>query len=69
MDMITDDYAGKRIAEQLGGEFCDCCTTWIAGDYIRVVDPTVNQLGEQEVYIYCLECGTEQNEVQRYNKP
>ena len=56
------DYTGKRMGRGWAGEFCDCCTAGIEGDFIRVVDAMVNQWGEQEVFIYCLNCGDDEDE-------
>jgi len=56
------DYTGKRMGRVPAGEFCDHCTTGIEGDFIRVVDAAVNQWGEQEVFIYCLDCGDDEDE-------
>jgi len=65
--MATDYYTGKRMTLTSGVvEHCDSCNDEITGDYIRVVD--VNLDGVQVVpfdgiiidFIYCLECGTDE---------
>ena len=73
MSEPIDDYTGRRMTLDSGKvEHCDSCTDEITGDYIRVAD--VSPDGTQVVpvdgiivdFIYCLECGTDENILSDY---
>ena len=56
-----NDYAGRRMTLTGGAvEHCDHCTNEITKAYIRV-EADSDSFDDKTIFIYCLECGEEEN--------